>query len=109
MTIKEVIKGSTGMIDISDVAIETILINRSVNGAVDYTISHKRDVELCIADALFEQLVNPSFREGDLSVNYSKDAMYKRAYSLYLKHNELDKIEELDQINTPPQIWGVKW
>lgn len=109
MTIKDVIQNSPGVVDVSVTFLEKILIDRSVNGAIDYDSSHSGNVELCLADLYYWQLVNPDFSEGKLSIKYDKVAMLNFCTMIYQKNGETDKLTELLKRFQGPTLTSVSW
>ncbi|MBS9774585.1 MAG: hypothetical protein KGV59_05445 [Tenacibaculum sp.] len=88
MTILEAIKSNPIFSDISDGCFEFVLSNRSIDGAVTYSNSDLKDVELATAD-LYQQLITLSeLKEGQLSVKYNIAELEKRAIQIYRKYND---------------------
>jgi hypothetical protein len=72
MTVKQAILSFPGLSDIEDNFIEKLMLDRSLSGAVEYSVSKKKDVDLCAADCYTHILNSPDFQEGGLSITLSR-------------------------------------
>jgi len=95
MTIKEAILSYPGLSEIPDDYIEKVLIDRALDGTVDYTLSLGNTVGLCVADCLVAMITSPDFSESKLSMKYPRGYLRSMAISLYEENGESSKASKL--------------
>ena len=95
MTVKQAILSFPGLSDISDNFLEKLLLDRSLNGAEEYSVSKMTNTELCAADCYEFMLNSPNFQEGGLSLTLNRAEMRKTASKLYRQNGETSKAESL--------------
>lgn len=108
-TIKDIILSFPGVSDGEDF-LNTVLIDRSLNGADDYTLVHSKQVRLAVADVYAMLGGLPDFSENKLSISYPRDWYVQKAKELYLENGEPEKANKLGKrIIVPrgkaPQSW----
>ena len=75
--------------------LDTVLIDRSLNGAADYTVSNKSSVQLAVADIYAMIGGLPDFSENKLSITYPRAWYTQKAKELYIANGEPEKAEAL--------------
>lgn len=95
MTVKEAIQSYPGLSDIPDNYTEKVLVDRVLDGTIDYTLSLRQSVALCAADCYVALTSSPDFSEGKLSMKFSRGAMRLLAESLYRDNGETTKADAL--------------
>lgn len=98
MTVKQAILSFPGLSDIPDNFIEKLMLDRSIDGAVEYSASLKADVELCAADGYVFMLNSPDFAEGSLSITIKRGELKSTAVRLYRANGEGSKADNLSSI-----------
>lgn len=88
MTIIEAIQANPVFALISAEQIEYVLKSRSIEGAASFDESSLKSVELVSADLYTELALMPSFKEGQLAINYDPALLKNRALSIYLKYDD---------------------
>ena len=96
MTVEQAILSFPGLSDIPDNFIDKLLLDRSLNGADEYSVSLKADVELTAADAYLFMLNSPDFSEGGLSITLKRPELKAAAIRLYKANGEASKANLLD-------------
>jgi len=93
-TISETILSFPGLEDGSDF-LEKVLVDRSLTGADNYTVSEKRQVELAAAD-MYSFFVNSyDFTENKLEVKYPRKHFRETAVRLYRANGEPENANAL--------------
>lgn len=108
MTILEAIQSYPGLGDES--FINTVLVNRSIDGAADYSVQVKQSVQLAVADVYAMIGGLPDFSENKLSITYPRRWYVGKAKELYLANGEADKANALgNYIQVPRGRSGSSW
>lgn len=108
MTILEAIQSYPGLGDES--FINTVLVNRSIDGAADYSVQVKQSVQLAVADVYAMIGGLPDFSENKLSITYPRRWYIGKAKELYLANGEADKANALgNYIQVPRGRSGSSW
>lgn len=93
MTVLEAIQANPILANVPVNYIETVMINRAIDGAVDYTESSLKNIELVSADLYAAIAVLPEFKEGQLSIKYDSGILKSRALALYNKYEDPKALE----------------
>ena len=90
MTVFEAIKANPIFSNIPASNIEATLISRGYDGSEEYsgTDEQKKEVALVSADLYVQMSLQPSWKEGQLSVTYNYDALINRALAIYTKYDD---------------------
>lgn len=88
MTLFDAIRTNPTFVNIPEKAIELAFTNRGYDMMDTYTVALLEQLELVTADLYLELATSPSFREGDLSLNYDKRILMRRARNIYLKYED---------------------
>jgi len=109
MTVQETILSFPGLSDFPDF-LEKVLVDRSLNGAEDYTLSAKQQVDLAAAD-MYRFVVNSyDFTENKLSIKLSREDMRRSSIELYCEYGEYDKVKLLsNKVIVPRGKATNKW
>ena len=107
MTVKQAILSFPGLSDISDAFIEKLMLDRSLNGADEYSALSKSTVELCAADCYSFMVNSPDFTEGSLSITMNKGELKKTAAKLYRQNGESEKADSLSSYSVTSR--GERW
>lgn len=108
-TIRETILKYPGIED-GENFLDTVLIDRSLDGAVDYTAADKQSVRLASADVYAMIGGLPDFTENKLSISYPRSWYEQKAKELYLANGEPDKAFALGKSSTVPRgRSGGRW
>lgn len=108
-TILEKILTYPGVADGEDF-VETVLEDRSLDGAVSYTVDQKQSVQLAVADVYAFLGGLADFTENKLSMTYPRSWYTQKAKELYLANGEPEKANSLGKsIKVPrgkaPKSW----
>lgn len=90
MTLFESIKANPIFANTSDATINSVLLSRGFDGSAEYTGSEAqvRELELVSADLYVLIAMQPSWKEGQLSVTYDPDFLISRAMAIYGKYDD---------------------
>jgi hypothetical protein len=94
MTNKAVILAKAAFGSLPSATIDKALIDRSLDGAVDYSLSSLKQIELVTADLYIELITSPDFKEGGLSIAYPRATLKSLAIQIYTKYED-DKLNDL--------------
>ena len=75
--------------------LETVLIDRSLDGAANYTASNKSVARLAVADVYSMIGGLPDFSENKLSMTYPRSWYTQKAKELYVENGEPEKAAKL--------------
>lgn len=108
-TIKDTILSFPGVSDGEDF-LSTVLIDRSLDGADNYTSTKKKEVRLAVADVYSMIGGLPDFTENKLSISFPRDWYIQKAKELYMENGEPEKANALGKkIIIPrgkaPKLW----
>jgi len=95
MTVKQAILSFPGLSDIPDNFIEKLMLDRSLSGVAEYSVSLKGETELCAADCYMFLLNSPDFTEGGLSITLKRNEMKSTAIRLYTLNGEASNAQLL--------------
>ena len=107
MTIRETILRFPGLADCKSY-IDKVLIDRSIDGAANYTIDVMQTVNLCAADLYSMVGGLPDFTENKLSITYPRSWYNNKAKELYNANGESEKANLLG-IQVPRGKSGGRW
>lgn len=93
-TISETILSFPGLENGNDF-LEKVLIDRSLDGAVIYTVSEKQQVNLAAADMYTFFVNHYDFTENKLSIQFPRKYMRDTAAMLYRENGEPEKAASL--------------
>ena len=90
--------------------LDTVLVDRSLSGAADYTADLKQSVQLAVADVYAFLGGLPDFTESKLSITYPRSWYTQKAKELYIANGEAEKANTLGKsIKVPrgkaPKSW----
>lgn len=88
MTIEDALKSNPTFVQVPSNTLEAAAISRGVDWTDDYDSTRLQDLELISADVYMELATQPSFSEGDLSVQYDRGILTRRARNIYLKYDD---------------------
>jgi len=97
MTNKDVISAKAAFQSLPSATIDKALIDRSLDGAVDYNISSLKQIELITADLYIELITSPDFKEGGLAISYPRETYKSLAIQIYTKYED----EKLTNLVSP--------
>lgn len=108
-TIRETILTYPG-IEEGESYLDTVLIDRSLNGAVGYTAADKKSISLAVADVYAFLGGLPDFTENKLSISYPRSWYTQKAKELYIANGEPENANTLGKsIKVPrgkaPKSW----
>lgn len=75
--------------------LDTVLVDRSLDGAADYTADQKKSVQLAVADTYAFLGGLPDFTENKLSISYPRSWYTQKAKELYQENGEIEKANTL--------------
>ena len=93
-TIRETILTYPG-VEEGESYLDTVLVDRSLDGAVDYTATDKKLVCLSVADVYAMIGGLPDFSENKLSITYPRSWYTQKAKELYIANGEPEKANAL--------------
>ena len=96
-TIKDTILSFPGVFDGEDFLNNVVLINRSLDGAVEYNKKKKEDINLAVADVYAMIGGLPDFTENKLSLKYPRSWYVDMAKKLYRENGEPDNADALER------------
>ncbi len=108
MNVSETILAFPGLDEGSN-HLEKILIDRAVDGAVNYTTDLMTTVNLCAADLYASIGGLPDFSENKLTVKYPRAWYTKRAKELYRANGEPEKALALVRSKVPRGKASRSW
>ncbi len=109
MTVKETILSFPGLDDCGKF-LEKILVDRSVDGAANYSVSLETTVNLAAADLYAFVGGLPDFTENELSISYPRSWYTEKAKQLYRENGEAKKALTIGkQITVPRGKSGRSW
>ncbi|WP_417444641.1 DUF6706 family protein [Joostella sp.] len=90
MTVFEAIKANPIFASIPNDTIEATFLNRGYDSSEEYlgTDEQKKEVALVSADLYVQMALQPSWKEGQLSVTYDNDLLISRAIAIYGKYDD---------------------
>lgn len=103
MTLEEAVKNNPALVNVPQAVINVAFVGRGYDMMDDYSSANHEKLELVCADLYVELATQPDFREGELSVSYSRDILMRRARNIYLKYKD-DKAEETAAYKVPLKI-----
>lgn len=108
-TIRETILTYPG-IEEGESYLDTVLVDRSLDGAASYTADLKQPVQLAVADVYAFLGGLPDFTENKLSITYPRSWYTQKAKELYIANGEPAKANALGKsIKIPrgkaPKSW----
>lgn len=106
MTVLEAIQANPTLVNVPVEYIESVLIDRSIDGTVDYSESSLKSVELVTADLYHAMATFPEFKEGQLSVKYDSGILKSRALGIYTKYED-PKANELKPVPINVNVTAV--
>lgn len=110
MTVKDVILSHPALVDVSDVLVEKVLVDREVDGSVNYSAELKQSTELCLADLLTAQVSAPDFSEGNLSISQQRRYVLNEAIEIYRKYEDKEGLEKCIRLSgTQPTVTSRTW
>lgn len=96
-TIREVILSEIP-VDINNIALNRIIIDRHLIGDGTYNVSESKQVNLAIADALVIASRSADFSEGKLKITIPRAQMINDASRLYRDNGESEKADSLNNL-----------
>lgn len=93
-TVRDTIMTYPG-IEEGDSYLDTVLVDRSLAGADNYTADQKQSVQLAVADVYAFLGGLPDFTENKLSISYSRSWYTQKAKELYIANGEPEKANAL--------------
>lgn len=90
MTLFEAIRANPVFANVPDQTIEATFISRGFDFTQEYTGTEEqqKEVGLVSADLYVQMSLQPSWKEGQLSVTYDFDLLINRAISIYKKYDD---------------------
>lgn len=82
-------------IEEGDSYLDTVLVDRSLAGADNYTADQKQSVQLAVADVYAFLGGLPDFTENKLSISYPRSWYTQKAKELYIANGEPEKANAL--------------
>lgn len=82
-------------IEEGDSYLDTVLVDRSIPGADNYTADQKQSVQLAVADVYAFLGGLPDFTENKLSISYPRSWYTQKAKELYIANGEPEKANAL--------------
>lgn len=108
-TIRETILKFPGVADGEDF-LDTVLTDRSIDGAARYTVSERNVVRLAVADVYAMIGGLPDFSENKLSVTYPRAWYEQKAKELYEENGEPENAAKIGKkIIVPRGRSGGRW
>lgn len=90
--------------------LDTVLIDRSLNGAADYAVTYRSSVQLAAADIYAMIGGLPDFTENKLSITYPRAWYTQKARELYIANGEPEKAKVLgNSIRVPRGRASQSW
>ncbi|WP_071145755.1 hypothetical protein [Bacteroides ihuae] len=93
-TIRDTVLGFPGVADAEEF-LDTVLVDRSLDGAANYIASNKSVVRLAAADVYSMIGGLPDFSENKLSMTYPRSWYTQKAKELYVENGEPEKAAKL--------------
>lgn len=93
-TIRDTALSFPGVADAEEF-LDTVLVDRSLDGAANYTASNKSAVRLAVADVYSMIGGLPDFSENKLSMTYPRSWYTQKAKELYVENGEPEKAAKL--------------